>query len=104
MTTHTCKVHIDASLFNFQFKEPVYVDVSYAIMGSGSVQVYEIGATPSVLREINGMPEFVRQCEEAAVHNAKLYLVEKENYDADRANDPVAVINEIFSNLESHFT
>jgi hypothetical protein len=75
MTKHRkFDMHVDASLLNFRFKDPIYVEVRYGIWADGRVDVYDIVASPSTLRNINDMPLFLRQCEDAAKHNAEMQL------------------------------
>jgi hypothetical protein len=70
----TCLVHIDASLLNFKFTEPVYVDVKYGTEEvTKSAVVSAIEVSPSVLASINDLPAFIRICESAANHNAEQY-------------------------------
>ena len=69
---------IPASLLNFKFKDGCMAEVKYSLDNdTKEVFVYAIECGPVVLQTIVNMPEFVRQCEAAARHNAITYLEQR---------------------------
>lgn len=87
----SCKMHIDASLLNFHFNSPSYAYVKYVTYADSKLAgMYAVECNPAVLREINNMPEFLRQCEMAAKHNAETYWLEEKQLAINLGNiDPV---------------
>jgi len=92
-------IPIDASLLSFKFKDASFAEVKYSLdNATKEVFVYAIECAPIVLKTIANMPEFVRQCEAAAKHNAATYLQQKAKEQGQTA-DLVASL----SNINEHF-
>lgn len=82
MTTLEFQLHVDASLFNFQFKEAQYVTVKYGTFKTGervSFYVSEIGMGPSLLCTLNNRNQLVRDATAAAKDHAEKYWKDKES-------------------------
>src|SRR5688500_2113867 len=107
--TNKFSFHVDAKLFAFKWPEAQYIDVEYQATnadGKTVVCVVNITAPPYLLGMIivhGNWMALTAGIENAARYNAEQYFEAKENYDADRPDDNVAVICEVFSAVGSHF-
>jgi hypothetical protein len=74
MKFRDCRVHIDASLLGFKFKDAVYVTVRYATEDKErKANIYEVVLAPTILQAIKDTAKLMQELQVAANHNAQVY-------------------------------
>lgn len=91
----TFTMPLDASLFNFKWKQAQTITVKYGTAKEGdkiTVVVSDLSIGFSLMWDLNNKLELKRQIESAAMHNANSYWKDKEQHPATD-----------LSNINEHF-